>query len=264
MKLDIMLKEVGNAVRDAGAFLMGEYNNFDRNRVELKRPGDLVSYVDRESELLLKSKLSDICPEAGFIAEESFEGRIKEGLNWVIDPLDGTTNFVHKIPSFGVSVALMHFDAILLGIVYNPAVSEVFEASQGAPSLLNGRPICVSRCYRKEDALFGTGLPVTNFDRLPDMLQTIDVLARNSRGVRRLGAASIDLCYVACGRLDAFFECNLSPWDVAAGALIVQQAGGIVSDFSGGRNFIFGREIVAAGASLYPEFLSILKDKFGV
>jgi myo-inositol-1(or 4)-monophosphatase len=262
MDLEKILTQVIAAVKGTGNFIGNERKTFSQTDVEAKDRNDLVSYVDKQAELQLIEKLGKILPEAGFIAEESSPDKNTKELNWIIDPLDGTTNFIHNIPSYAVSIALASKTEILLGVVYNIPQDEMFYAHKKGKAFLNEKEISVSKNAKMSDCLIATGFPVKNFDRLEGFQKTTEYFMKNTRGIRRIGAAAVDLCYVACGRFDGFFEYNLSSWDVAAGALIVKQAGGVVSDFSGGENYIFGRETVACSKSISKDFRKVISDSF--
>ncbi|MGZ3863448.1 MAG: inositol monophosphatase family protein [Bacteroidia bacterium] len=262
MDLEKLLQEVLRAVKETGKFIENERRTFSQSDVEAKDRNDLVSYVDKQSEKQLIEKLGKILPEAGFIAEESSPGTNSKELNWIIDPLDGTTNFIHNIPAYAVSVALAKGNELLIGVVYNIPQDELFYAHKNGKAFLNGKEISVSGNSVMGNCLIATGFPVKNFDRLDGFQNATEYFMKNTRGLRRMGAAAVDLCYVACGRFDGFFEYNLSPWDVAGGALIVKQAGGVVSDFKGGENYIFGKEAIASSANMYKEFHAVVSNSF--
>ena len=262
MNMENILQQVIKAVEETGAFIAKERKTFSAKDILAKDTNDLVSYVDMQSELLLIEKLSKIVPEAGFIAEESSPDTNTNELNWIIDPLDGTTNFIHNIPAYAVSVALAGKNEILLGVVFNIPQSELFYAHKSGKAFCNGKEITVSKNAKMGDCLIATGFPVKNFERLKEFQSTTEYFMKNTRGLRRMGAAAVDLCYVACGRFDGFFEYNLNAWDVAAGALIVERAGGKVSDFKGEKNYLFGKEIVACSAGVNSEFQKIVENNF--
>ena len=248
-------------VKEAALFINKEYQNFENSSVRFKDKNDLVSYVDVETENFLKAELLKILPGSGFIAEEShIAGTKVPKIVWIIDPLDGTTNFVHKLPLFCVSVALMVEDKIRLGVVHEVKQNECFYAWEGGKAYLNGTEIHVSQTTELMNSLIATGFPFKDFHLLDFYIDFLKYLMKNSRGVRRLGSAAADLAYVACGRFDAFYEYNLSPWDVAGGAFIVQQAGGLVSDFEGKDNYLFGKEIIAATPLVFEELVGKLKE----
>lgn len=258
MKLELICEQVVTEAKKAGSFAMEQRANFNINKVEVKGKHNFVSYVDRTCEAMLVDGLSKIVPQAGFIAEEGTGKPNKGGLNWVVDPLDGTTNYIHGISPFAVSIALMDDQKLLLGVVYEANLKECFWATADSQAYLNGAPIKVSETGKVNDALVATGFPYYDYSRINPFFQTMEYFMRNSHGLRRLGSAATDLVYVACGRFDAFYEYGLSPWDVAAGALIVERAGGRVCDFKRGNDFIFGGEIIATNSSLHGEFADIL------
>ena len=243
--------------REVGKFMAEERKNFNASMIETKGLHDLVSYVDKESEKRIIRQLSDLLPESGFIAEEGTSNKHGERYNWVIDPLDGTTNFISGVPVYAVSIGLLDRDELVLGVVYEVGRDECFYAWKGGEAYLNGKTIRVSTTTMISDALLATGFPYSNFAQLDNYLALLKWSMTEARGVRRLGSAATDLVYVACGRFDAFFEYDLKPWDVAAGAFIVQQAGGSIVDFSGGKNYLFGGEIVASN----PSLLMIMQGK---
>lgn len=262
MELEKIVNDTIKAVEAVGFFISSERASFSDKEIVKKGTNDLVSYVDKQSEAQLIKALGRIVPEAGFIAEESSPGSSTKELNWIIDPLDGTTNFIHNIPSYAISVALAKGEELLLGVVYNIPQKEMFYASKEGKAFLNGNEIRVSGTNRIADCLVATGFPVKDFSRLNGFQETTEFFMRHTRGIRRMGAAAVDLCYVACGRFDGFFEYNLNAWDVAAGALIVERAGGKVSDFRGGSNYLFGKEMIAASQHIYNDFLPIVNQRF--
>jgi myo-inositol-1(or 4)-monophosphatase len=227
-----------------------ERKTFNDSKVESKGLHDLVSYVDKESEQRIIAALQVLLPESGFIAEEGTNDKQGERFNWVIDPLDGTTNFVQGVPVYAVSIALLDDDELVVGVIYEVGRDECFYAWKDGGAFLNGEPIHVSKRGDIHDSLLATGFPYNDFSKLNEYLEFLKWTMKNARGVRRLGSAATDLAYVACGRFDAFWEYDLKPWDVAAGAIIVKEAGGKVTDFSGGHNYLFGREIVAGNRLL--------------
>ena len=212
--------------KEAGAFIRGEAVNFSKTKVEHKGFNDLVSYVDKQAEKMLVEGLSGLIPEAGFIAEEGTSHKKGAVYNWIIDPLDGTTNFVHGIPTYSVSVALQQNDEIIAGIVYEINRDECFHAVANEPAYLDGQKLTISQSVTLDASLIATGFPYNDFDKIDGYLATLKSIMQNSHGLRRIGSAAVDLAYVACGRFEGFFEYNLNAWDVAAGAFIVQQAGG--------------------------------------
>ncbi len=261
MNLHKITEEVVDCAKTVGEFIRTERKTFSYSKVEIKGLNDLVSYVDKTSEKLLVEKLANIISEAGFIVEENTKSEIKD-YNWIVDPLDGTTNFIHGIPCYAISIALEFKGEIIIGVVYEIAQNECFWAYKGGGAFLNGNKIFVSDRTILSDSLIATGFPIYNFSRLDDYINTLIYLMKNTHGVRRIGAAAVDLCYLACGRVDTFFEYNLNSWDVAAGALIVKEAGGTVCDFKLQQNWLFEKEIVATNNHLQIVFESIIKENF--
>ncbi len=259
MNLKSLAQSLETICRTTGQFILSEKDKVRAADVELKSLNSLVSYVDKTAEQQLVDALRKLLPEAGFITEEDTPTEKSDHLNWVIDPLDGTTNFLHGIPVFAISVALMEKDEVILGVIYELGHKEMFTAWKGGGAYMNGKPIRVSANAEMSQSLMATGFPYYDFGRMESFLKLLAELFGKTRGVRRLGSAATDLAYVACGRFDGFFEYGLSPWDVAAGVVIVREAGGKVGDYSGGDNFIFGGEIIAGSAALYEPLLSEIK-----
>lgn len=261
MNLIEIEKNVVELCLEVGHFIQMESKNFDKNRIELKGEGfnNLVSYVDKESEKKLVEALSKILPGAGFMGEE---GASIDGTNdyrWIIDPLDGTTNFTHSLPIFAISIGLTKHNDVVAGVVHDITRGDAYHASKDNPAFCNNTEIHVSKATTLSESLLATGFPYYNFEKREAYLDIIKIFLDKSHGIRRLGSAAIDLAYVACGRMEGFFEYNLNAWDVAAGALIVQQAGGKVTDFSGSDNFLFGGELVAA-CGVHSEMLETIKN----
>ena len=256
------LKEVLNKVTvltaEVADFIKTESASFDTGKIEYKGINDLVSYVDKESEKKLVSGLKEILPEAGFITEEGTSKQVGEEYQWIIDPLDGTTNFTHGLPVFAISIALMQGNEIVLGIVHEINRDEVFYAIEGGSAYCNGKEIQVSPIQSLSRSLLATGFPYHNFEKMNNYLLVLNDLMQQTHGLRRMGSAAVDLVYVACGRFEGFFEYNLNAWDVAAGAFIVERAGGRVTDFSGTDNYLFGREIIASG-HVHDEMLEVIQ-----
>lgn len=255
-----LVTEVEKIVRKVGMFILQESKHFDKSKIQNKNTYDLVSYVDIESEKRLIEELSKLLPEAGFITEESHLHSSKS-LNWIIDPLDGTTNFTRNLPTYAISVALADNQNILMGIVFNIPVNEMFTGMKHQGAYLNGEKISVSQSPSLAESLIVTGFSVSTFDKVDVHLSVVKEIITHSLGIRRLGSAAVDLCYVACGRFDAFFEWYLNPWDVAAGSVIAMEAGAIVSDFSGKNNYLFNKEILAAQPNVFQTILHIIQNK---
>jgi len=244
------------AAARAGALLRARYR--ERQEVSFKGEVDLVTATDREAEQLVVAAIGAAFPEHGIVAEESGARPGRDGHTWYVDPLDGTTNFAHGYPHFCVSIALARGDDLLLGLVYDPIREETFSALRGAGARLNGAPIGVSDARTLNHALLGTGFPYDRRRHADFYLAFLAEAMRRAQGVRRGGSAALDLCYVACGRLDAFWEWKLLPWDTAAGRLIVEEAGGRVSDFSGGSHRLTGEETAASNTYLHDALLDML------
>jgi len=259
---DICL-ETCEVARRAGNFIARERKVFSASHIEYKGLHDLVSYVDKEAEKMIIKELKQLLPEAGFIAEEGTAGYTNEKYVWIIDPLDGTTNFIQGIPVYSVSIALVCNKELVVGVVYEVGQQECFYAWKGGGAFLNDAPLSVSTQEDMHHCLLATGFPYTEFDRIDSYLEFLKWTMRNSRGVRRIGSAAVDLAYVACGRFDAFWEYDLKPWDVAAGALLVQEAGGIVCDFKGGNDYLFGRTIMASNPYIKNILLTNLSNYMG-
>ncbi|MBE0649590.1 MAG: inositol monophosphatase [Bacteroidales bacterium] len=263
MDLKFITQQVVEISKQAGNIIRDEVTRFSEADVEYKGAHDLVSYVDKKSESFLVDALKKLIPEAGFIAEESPNLKRAERYNWIVDPLDGTTNFIHKIPVFSISIALTEYLKPIVGVIFEINLNECFYAWEGGPAFLNDKKIKVSNTGILDQSLLATGFPYYDYSRLDDYLVLFKDLMQSSRGVRRLGSAAVDLAYVACGRFELFYEYGLSPWDVAAGALIVERAGGRITTFKGTDDFIFGREIVASNGKVHDEFLVKANIYFG-
>lgn len=248
--------EVCELAREVAAFQRQELAVFDRGNIEHKGVHDLVSYVDRQSEERLVARLQQLLPEAGFITEEGTVAQEDKALRWIIDPLDGTTNFTHGLPFFSISIALAAGEELLLGVVYESNREECFSAYRDGGARLNGQPIRVSEVPLLDQALLATGFPYYAFDRIENYLDVLRYFMQHTQGMRRLGSAALDLAYVACGRFEGYFEYNLNSYDVAAGALLVAEAGGKVTDFNGGNSYLFGREILATNAHIHKQMFA--------
>ncbi|WP_299758738.1 inositol monophosphatase family protein [uncultured Pontibacter sp.] len=260
MNLNQLANKLNILCRSVGAFIKHEGESFDRSKIEQKGFNDLVSYVDKEAEQKLVDGLRKLLPEAGFITEEGTDTTRGERFNWVIDPLDGTTNFTHGLPAYCVSVGLLDGDDIVLGTVYDPNRDECFWAYKGGGAFCNDSPIKVSDAPALKDGLIATGFPYYDFGLTQQYLQVLGSFMSKSHGIRRIGSAALDLVYVACGRCEGFFEYNLNPWDVAGGSIIVQEAGGKLSKFTEDGDYIFGREIVASNGNVHSEMQQVIAE----
>jgi myo-inositol-1(or 4)-monophosphatase len=246
------------AVR-AGALLRSRYRDRD-HEVVFKSEVDLVTATDREAEGLIVATIAEAFPEHGVVAEESLSRTGQDDHRWYVDPLDGTSNFVHGYPHFAVSIALARADDLLLGLVYDPLREEVFSATRGCGARLNGIPVGVSQVRTLEQSLLASGFAADRRHRADFYLAFWREALRRAHCVRRAGSAALDLCYVASGRLDAFWEWKLKPWDLAAGRLIVEEAGGRVSDFSNGPHRLNGDETAASNGRVHDELLRMISD----
>ena len=263
MDYQTICTHVQDIARETGDFIRTERKKLKNADIETKSNASFVTYVDKTAEMMIVEALKKILPGAGFVTEEGTAGNSGEEMLWIIDPLDGTTNYIHGLYPCSVSIGLAQKGEMILGVVYEIGQEEMFYAWKGSPAFLNGREIRVSGSVHSAETLIGTGFPYYDFDRIIKYIAALDELMKKTRGLRRMGSAAADLSYVAAGRFDAFFEHALHAWDVAAGAFIIQQAGGIVTDFNGGSNWLSGGEIIAAGANYFPEFYEIIHRHLG-
>ena len=255
-------REIIKLTAEVRLFIIGERKTFSSSSIERKGHNDLVSYVDKTAEKLLVARLKEICPEAGFITEENTSDKKGDEYCWIIDPLDGTTNFIHGMPCFCISVALVKGKLPVIGVVHELNFDECFYGWEKGGAFMNENKIHVSEVKRLSDSLMATGFPYHNYERMKPYMEIFDYCMHHTHGLRRLGSAAADLAYVACGRFDGFYEYGLNSWDVAGGALIVKEAGGKVTDFEGNDNYIFGSEMVATNSNIAEEFLTIVRQKF--
>jgi len=260
MDLQRITHDLIHIAKEAGAYLRQESQSFQRSATEYKDVNNLVSYVDKETEKRLVTQLRRLLPEAGFITEEGTTGQgDRSGLNWIIDHLDGTANFIHGLPIYCVSVALASGSRPIAGVVYDPNREECFHAYAGGGAYCNEERIRVSSAATLGESLIATGFPYYRFEQMQRYLQILESLMQRTHGLRRMGSAAIDLAYVACGRFEAFYEYNLQAWDMAAGVLLVEEAGGRVTDFQGGADYLFRGDVVA-GSGMQPELLAAIQE----
>jgi myo-inositol-1(or 4)-monophosphatase len=262
MHLEKLTNEVVSLCLKDGAYIKQQLDLLKEKDIELKDDHNFVTYVDRTSEEMLVEALSKLTPGCGFIAEEQDYGKSDSKLKWVIDPLDGTTNFVHGIPFFAISIALMEGDKVILGVVHEVNRVESFYSWKGGKAFLNGKEISVSSAKTLKDSLLVTGFPYIRDHILDQYMDLFKGFIQRTQDLRRLGSAATDLAYVAAGRFEGFYEISLNAWDVAAGSFLVQQAGGKVSDFKGGDDFIFGRSLVSSNAFVHGEMLQLINEIF--
>jgi len=242
------------AARSAGSLLLRYFDRVDSLKVSSKGMNDFVTEVDRASEQVIIETLRKTFPDHAILAEESGQ-QDGNDFQWVIDPLDGTTNYLHGFPQFSISIALKHRGVLEHALVYDPLHEEMFTASRGEGALMNDRKIRVSDRKEIKGALLGTGFPYRDQSHLDAYLGMFRALIKDSAGIRRPGSAALDLAYVAAGRLDGFWELGLAQWDIAAGALLVKEAGGVVSDINGGEHYLESGNIIAAGLKVQAEMV---------
>jgi len=253
-----MLNIAIRAARSAGNIIIRNLDRVDRLTIQSKDRNDFVTEVDRQAEDEIISILRKAFPQHGILAEES-GSHAGDEYQWIIDPLDGTTNFLHGFPQFAVSIALQHKGRLEQAVVYDPVLQELFTASRGAGAQLNDRRIRVTKHGQLEGALLGTGFPFKAQQHLDAYLDMFRALFPQTAGIRRPGSAALDLSYVACGRLDGFWEIGLNTWDMAAGVLLIQEAGGLCSDFMGGHDYLKNGNIVTANPKLFQQLLKAIR-----
>ena len=255
-----MLNTAVKAARKAGSIITRASSEIDRLTVRRKQHNDFVSEVDHAAEEAIIRTLREAYPSHAFLGEEGGASSPAAGSEylWIIDPLDGTTNFLHGFPQYCVSIALKHKGVLQQAVVYDPNRNELFTATRGAGAFLNDRRIRVSATDKFEDSLIGTGFPFREFAHFDDYLRMFAAVTRRVAGVRRPGAAALDLAWVAAGRMDGFWEMGLSPWDMAGGALLIREAGGMVSDFEAGEGFLESGRIVAANPKVFSTLLEAI------
>ena len=252
------------AARRAGQIINRASNDLDLIKVASKQPNDYVTEVDQAAETAIIETLQEAYPAYGILAEESGQtagqGAGSE-YRWIIDPLDGTTNFIHGMPHYAISIALARGNVVEQAVVFDPNRNELFTASKGSGAFLNERRIRVSRRLKLQDALVGTGFPYRMLDSLDLYLSIFKEVIEKTAGQRRPGAASLDLAYVASGRYDAFWEFGLAPWDMAAGSLLITEAGGLVSDLRGESEYLNTGNVIAGSPKIFASLLNLIQDK---
>jgi len=261
-----LLNTAVKAARRAGALINRASLDIDLLRVGRKAPNDFVTETDQAAEAAIIEVLAKAYPDHDFLAEESGTagsggkrlGAARSDYVWIIDPLDGTTNFIHGFPQYAVSIALAFRGQITQGVIYDPAHNDLFVASKGKGAMLNERRIRVAQRDRLDETLIGTGFPFHTFDNVDVYMAMFRELTQKTAGLRRPGAASLDLAYVACGRLDGFFEMGLMPWDASAGSLLITEAGGLVGDFKGDSDYLFQENIIAGSPKIFGQLVNVL------
>ena len=255
-----MLNIAIKAARAAGAIINRASMDLDLLKVNTKSPNDFVTEVDQAAEQAIIEILLQAYPGHGILAEESGRehGARDSDYVWIIDPLDGTTNFIHGFPVYAVSIALAFKGHVQQAVVYDPTRNDLFYASKGRGAFLNDKRLRVSKRTRMQDSLIGTGFPFRKGDNFKRYVQMFEAVMQNCAGLRRPGAAALDLCYVAAGYYDGFFETGLNPWDVAAGSLMITEAGGLIGNFTGEADYLYQREVVAGNPKIYGQLVQIL------
>ncbi|GAB4058400.1 inositol monophosphatase family protein [Uliginosibacterium sediminicola] len=253
------------AARRAATIINRASLDLDLIEVRTKQANDFVTEVDQAAEAAIIDIIREAYPEHGILAEESghSEGASASEFQWIIDPLDGTTNFIHGFPQYAVSIGIAQNGVVQHAVVYDPNRNELFTASRGKGAFLNDRRIRVAKRTKLQEALIGTGFPYRQFEHIDAYLGIFRELTQKSAGLRRPGAASLDLAYVACGRTDAFFEMGLAPWDMAAGALLVSEAGGLVSDFGGEGEYLESGNVIAGSPKIFGQLLPVIRSHCG-
>jgi len=261
-----MLNTAIKAARAAGALINRASMDLDLLKVNTKSPNDFVTEVDQAAERVIIDTLLAAYPGHGILGEET--GRTRGAKDseylWIIDPLDGTTNFIHGLPVYGVSIALAHRGQVQQAVVYDPTRNDLFFASKGRGAFLNDKRLRVSKRLRLAESLIGTGFPFRKGDNFQRYMQIFESVMKSCAGMRRPGAAALDLCYVAAGYYDGFFETGLAAWDVAAGSLIITEAGGLVGNFTGEADYLYQREVVAGNPKVYAQLVAILAPHTGI
>ncbi|MBN9287147.1 MAG: inositol monophosphatase [Gammaproteobacteria bacterium 39-13] len=254
-----------NAARQAGKLILRAQDQLENLQIIEKGRNDFASQVDKAAEEIIIDTIKKAYPQHTILGEETglTQGQ-GQGMDatWIIDPLDGTTNFLHGFPQFCISIAFKYQDKIMHGVVYDPVRDELFSASRGEGARMNGKRLRVSSADRLQKALLGTGFPFRDFSYLDQYLTFLKAIIPHCAGIRRAGAAALDLAYVAAGRLDGFWEFGLKPWDIAAGSLFIQEAGGFISTVTGDQNFLNGSSILAAPPKIYQEMMELCKKFF--
>ena len=253
-----MLNIAVKAARRAGAIINRASQDIGTLTIKSKNFNDFVSEVDVAAERAIIDTLKDAYPSHGFLGEESGSTSHQSDFIWIIDPLDGTTNFLHNFPQYCVSIALQHKGEITQAVIYEPNRNDLYTATKGRGAFLNDKRIRVSKCDKLQEALIGTGFPFRDFKYLDDYLHMFKSMIQKTTGIRRAGSAALDLAYVASGALDGFWEIGLSPWDIAAGGILIQEAGGIVTDLSGQTGWLESGNILVASPKIHDDMQAII------
>lgn len=258
----MFLENIKEVAVSAGDYIRHAMLGLDNLDITEKSPNSLVSEVDRNAEKMIVNGLNKLIPDAGFITEENTTTQSKAEYTWIIDPLDGTTNYLNAVPCFSVSIALMYSETIVAGAVYEVSRDELFYAEAGNGAYLNGKKIHVDISKDFSNILIATGFPYDCEDEIDIYLNILKKCQLASKGIRRFGSAAVDLCYTAVGRFGLYYESKLNIWDVAAGALIASEAGAVVCDYQGGNNYLLGREIIASSPQHIDKILKIIQEEY--
>lgn len=262
MNLEKLCQETVAIAVDAGQYILNERKTFSHSGIEMKGIHDFVTYADRTSENMIIERLRQILHGSDFLAEESSKEDTRSECLWIIDPLDGTTNFIHGLPLFSVSIALHVEGELVLGVIYEPNLNECFYAWKNGGAWLNEKAIRVSKTPEITNSLLATGFPYNDYQYLESYMEFLKFTIEKTRGLRRLGSAALDLAWVACGRFEGFYEYGLKPWDVAAGACIVSEAGGTVTDFRNNNDYLYGKEIIASNGIIHDTLCNEIREFF--
>jgi myo-inositol-1(or 4)-monophosphatase len=246
----------------AGELIRNNVGKITKNDIDVKQASDFVTHIDRESEQIIINTIRSRFPHHHFLTEESLKEEGSGEFRWLIDPLDGTTNFIHGYPVFSVSIALELNRDIILGLIYDPLRDDIFTSEKGCGAFLNGKPVKVSNVTDLANSLISTGFPFRKRNLIDEYLKLFKNIFYRVSDIRRAGSAALDLAYVACGRCEGFFEIALSPWDIAAGSLLIKEAGGLVTDFGGGSEYLSTGNIITAIPAIHEEMLQEVKNVF--
>jgi len=262
--LNEFLNTAVTAARLSGDIILRNLGQLSKTDIQTKQAFDFVTSVDKWSEAVIMQTIREKFPHHLFLSEETLKQEGNGGYRWIIDPLDGTTNYIHSYPMFSVSIALEFQNEIILGVVFDPLRDELFCAAKGGGSFLNNRGISVSDIALAEKSLIATGFPFRKKEMIDRYLDAFRKIFQRVSDIRRAGSAAIDLAYIAAGRVEGFFELNLSPWDIAAGSLLIREAGGTITDFQGSDQYLLTGDIVAGNNKTHAEILNIIKQVFPV
>jgi myo-inositol-1(or 4)-monophosphatase len=258
-KVKNMLEVAIQSAKIGGKVLLENFGKVTKKEIEVKSKNNFVTYVDRLSEEKIVQRILSTFPDHTIVAEESGGQKQNSEYRWIIDPLDGTTNFIQGIPMFAVSIGLEKNGEMLLGVIYEPIRKELFYAEKGKGAYLNDKKFTIADKKNLSECLIATGFPFRIYDLFDDYLKTFSLFMRKTIGIRRAGSAAIDLAYTAIGRFDGFWELGLSPWDIAGGSIIIEEAGGVITDVLGGKNYLSTGNVVAGNKDIHEQMLKIVK-----